>query len=239
MSLPTLIVGDVHGDLERLFAALEPYPAERWRTVFLGDLVDGGPFGVGALRYARDRPNSTVLLGNHEAAMLRALRDRSTVGFWVAIGGQLHDLRELERDPELQVWLRELPLLLRLEDASLVQHSDNDNYRELIQDRDRDAVDEVNRVGARLLEEGREDVLWEVMSPFGLFRRQPARLVSWLERTGARRVVHGHSRHRSKQPDSYHGGLAIAFDGGLSRYYGGHPPGRRGPAGASVAPLPP
>jgi len=68
--LPVLIVGDVHGDLERLFQALKPYPAEAWRTVFVGDLVDYGLFGVGALRFARDRPNTTVLLGNHEVAMM-------------------------------------------------------------------------------------------------------------------------------------------------------------------------
>src|SRR5665213_1735856 len=52
--LPVLIVGDVHGDLERLFQALKPYPATGWRTIFLGDLVDYGPFGVGALRHDLD-----------------------------------------------------------------------------------------------------------------------------------------------------------------------------------------
>ena len=70
--LPVLVVGDIHGDLERLFDALKPYPASQWRTIFLGDLVDYGMFGVGAMRYARDRGNSTVLLGNHEVAMLWA-----------------------------------------------------------------------------------------------------------------------------------------------------------------------
>src|SRR5258708_40146818 len=101
-TLPILIGGDVHGDLERLFQALEPYPAAEWRTIFLGDLVDYGPFGVGALRYARDRANSTVLLGNHEVAMLWALRDPSPVGFWIGIGGQGHDLKGLAQDGALQ-----------------------------------------------------------------------------------------------------------------------------------------
>src|SRR5256884_7253720 len=73
--LPALIVGDVHGDIERLFAALKPYPADRWRTFFLGDLVDYGMFGVGCLRFARYRDNTEELLGNHEAAIDRALRD--------------------------------------------------------------------------------------------------------------------------------------------------------------------
>ena len=58
--LPVLIAGDVHGDIERLFQAVKPYPSEQWHTVFLGDLVDYGMFGVGALRFARDRPNTDV-----------------------------------------------------------------------------------------------------------------------------------------------------------------------------------
>src|SRR5229473_3414529 len=115
-NLPILIVGDVHGDLERLFQALKPYPAAEWRTIFLGDLVDYGPFGVGALRYARDRANSTVLLGNHEVAMLWALRDPSRIGFWMSIGGQDHDLDELRRDEPLQQWMRERPALMKLRD---------------------------------------------------------------------------------------------------------------------------
>src|SRR5258706_12007656 len=109
--LPVLIVGDVHGDLERLFQALKPYPADGWRTIFLGDLVDYGPFGIGAVRYARDRANSTVLLGNHEVAMLWALRDPARVGFWMSIGGQRHDLDELAKDASLEKWMRERPAL--------------------------------------------------------------------------------------------------------------------------------
>ena len=96
--LPVLIVGDVHGDIERLFAALKPYPATEWHTIFLGDLVDYGAYGVGCLRYARDRPNTDVILGNHEVAMLWALRDPTRIGFFITIGGQQHDLDELRSD---------------------------------------------------------------------------------------------------------------------------------------------
>ena len=239
MSKPVLIVGDVHGDLERLFKALRPYPPDQWHTAFLGDLVDGGPFGVGGLRYARDRPNSTVLLGNHEVAMLWALRDRGRVGFWVGMGGQPHDLQELAREPGLQEWLRGRPALVRLEDGSLLQHSDNDNYAALIDNPDSDPVEEVNRMTRVLLDNGREDLLWEAMSPFGVFRRQPHRLSEWLKRTGASRVVHGHSPHRAKEPDAYHEGAAVSYDGSFSRYFGARYTRGRGAAGATVAPLPP
>src|SRR5207302_8615370 len=128
--LPVLIVGDVHGDLERLFSGLKPYPPDRWRTIFLGDLVDGGPFGVGALRYARDRPNSTVLLGNHEVMMLGALPDRAQRGdgfrSWLGAGGQPHDLEELAKDEPLQEWLRRREAAVILGDGTLAQHCDSD-----------------------------------------------------------------------------------------------------------------
>jgi diadenosine tetraphosphatase ApaH/serine/threonine PP2A family protein phosphatase len=237
--LPVLIVGDVHGDLERLFRALQPHPPAQWRTVFLGDMVDGGPFGVGGLRYARDRPNSTFLLGNHEVAMLWALRDSQRIGFWVGMGGQPHDLQELRGDPALQEWLRSRPALLRLEDGTLAQHSDNDNYSAFIDDEDADPVEEVNRMARLCLENEREDLLWEAMSPVGVFRRQPRRLADWLQRMGARRVVHGHWPHRAKEPDAYHGGSAVCYDGSFSRYYGARAVRGRKAAGASIGPLPP
>ncbi|HEY0783858.1 MAG TPA: metallophosphoesterase, partial [Thermoanaerobaculia bacterium] len=131
MTLPLVVVGDVHGDLERLFAALRPYPADEVRTVFLGDLVDGGPFGVGALRFARDRPHSEVLIGNHEALMLAALHDADQRHRWLLNGGERHDLEELRGDPGLQAWLRRRPAMLELEDGTLLQHADNDGYWDL------------------------------------------------------------------------------------------------------------
>ena len=239
-----LIVGDVHGDLERLFSALRPYPAEDWRTIFLGDLVDGGPFGVGALRYARDRPRSELLLGNHEVQLLGALRDRETRGdglrSWLGAGGQPHDLEELARDAHLQEWLRTRPALLMLDDGTLVQHCDSDSLGRLVPASPASPADQVERINAevtRLLERGESAPLAELMTPRGIFRKQPLRLRQWLERMGARRVVHGHTPHRGREPEVYAGGLAICFDGGLGRW--GRPGAFRGGAlRGSVGPLP-
>src|SRR5260370_11490894 len=127
-NLPVLIVGDVHGDLERLFEALKPYPADLWHTVFVGDLVDYGMFGVGAVRYARDRANTTVLLGNHEVAMLWALRDSSRIGFWMSAGGQRHDLDELIPEEGLKAWLRDRPPLVTLPAATPVPNCGDEAY---------------------------------------------------------------------------------------------------------------
>jgi hypothetical protein len=233
--LPVLIVGDVHGDLERLFDALKPYPSAEWHTIFLGDLVDYGVFGTGALRYARDRAHSTVLLGNHEVAMLWALRDPARIGAWMAIGGQRHDLDELVRDPGLQEWMRKLPALMRLPDRTLVQHCGNDGYLQLINAGEHDPINAVNtRVRDLLLHEG-ESSLWDVLSGPNIFTTQPARLERWLDITNSRRVVFGHKPHRGSVPESSHAGKAINFDGGFSRSH------RRfrklSPIGATVAPL--
>jgi hypothetical protein len=234
--MPVLIVGDVHGDLERLFQALKPYPATEWRTIFLGDLIDYGPCGVGALRYARDRANSVVLLGNHEVAMLWALRDPARVGFWIGIGGQDHDLKELANDPALQHWLRERPALLRLRDGTIVQHCGSDSYALLL---DKEAPDPIAAINARvheLLVGGGEAQLWDLMSGKNIFPAQPLRLDQWLELTGSRRVIFGHNPHRNSGPEVYHGGQAINFDGAFSRFHSKFQ--RRSPLGGSVAPLP-
>ncbi len=235
--LPVLVVGDVHGDLPRLFEALKPYPADRWHTIFLGDLVDYGPFGVGALRFARDRPNSTVLLGNHEIAMLWALRDPQRVGFWISIGGQEHDLNELARDPSLEEWIRLRPALLRLPDATLVQHCGHDAYATLLETREANPIASMNSHFQHLIHAEGEAELWEMMSGRNIFATSRERLDSWLEVTGSRRVVFGHTPHRGPKPDVQQDGKALNFDGAFSSY---HRMFRHlSPPGATVAPLPP
>ena len=234
--LPILIVGDVHGDLERLFQALKPYPAAEWRTIFLGDLVDYGPFGIGAVRYARDRANSTLLLGNHEVAMLWALRDPAQIGFWMSIGGQRHDLDELAKDAALEKWMRERPALVRLPNETLVQHCGSDAYAGLLEKGDADPVAAINWRVHELLTHSGESELWQLTSGKNIFPAQPERLERWLEVTGSRRVVFGHNPHRESRPEVYHGGKAINFDGGFSRFHSKFQ--RRSPLGASVAPLP-
>jgi hypothetical protein len=235
IDLPVLVVGDVHGDLERLFAALKPYSAEDWHTIFLGDLVDYGMFGVGALRFARDRPNTDVILGNHEVAMLWALRDNTRIGYWMSIGGQRHDLDELAKDEALERWVRDLPALLKLPDGTLFQHTGSDAYLDLIEDEPADVVEAVNARTKDLLHNGGEAMLWQLLSGPNVFESQPLRLDRWLELTDARRAVFGHKPHHNARPQRYHDGRAINFDGGLSRSHRLHQ--RGSPLTASVGPL--
>lgn len=205
--LPVLIVGDVHGDIQRLFRALERYPPSDWRTIFLGDVVDYGVFGFGALRFARDRPNTDVLLGNHEVAMLWALRDPSRVGWWASIGGQRHDLDELRKDEAMQRWLRERPAVVRLGDGTLVQHCGNDSLLELGAE-----VDAINGAVSQHLNADGERLLWDLLSSPNVFEAQPARLQTYLERMRGRRVAFGHKPHRGRGPAVFHGGAALNFE---------------------------
>jgi serine/threonine protein phosphatase 1 len=81
ISGPVAVIGDVHGQTEKLDAILTQLDArgdlsKRW-IVFIGDLVDRGPDTSGTLdliaELIRDRVRVTVVTGNHELAMSGAL----------------------------------------------------------------------------------------------------------------------------------------------------------------------
>ena len=77
-----LVVGDVHGQIDKLEEAIAPYLGSGREIIFLGDLIDRAsePDGdIRVLQYVKDlQDNSaayglagvTVLLGNHERYLL-------------------------------------------------------------------------------------------------------------------------------------------------------------------------
>jgi hypothetical protein len=67
----------------------------------------------------------------------------------------------------------------------------------------------------------------------------PERLRRYLDHFGVRRVVHGHTPHWDDVPISFHGGLAVGYDGRFSRFWGRAEGEEPGPIGATVAILPP
>jgi hypothetical protein len=178
-----------------------------------------------------------VLLGNHEVAMLWALRDPTRIGFWIGIGGQRHDLDELAKDAPLQDWLRNRPAMIRLADGTIAQHCGSDSYAVLLDSGEAAPINAINTRFRELLSNGGEAELWEMLSGPNILATQPARLDRWLEVTNSRRVVFGHKPHQGAQPDVYHGGKAINYDGGFSRFHRKYR--RLSPPAASVSPLPP
>ncbi len=253
MGPPVLVVGDVQGDVERLRDALAPFPEDEVRTVFLGDFVQGGEpgaaGGVAAARLARERRNSTSVLGNHDVLLLCVLEEQRggtpdfyrrrhgegarVADIWRNRRGDWADLRELENDPELEAWLRGLPLLHKLPDGTLVQHCDDDRHAEL-----GSSVEEVNGAAGSLL--SRPGGVWEVF-PFTVGRHafeSADRLERHLRHFGATRVVHGHTPHGSARPQVSHQGRVWSFDGRFSRYWSPNEPWDTGPIEATVALLP-
>jgi serine/threonine protein phosphatase 1 len=87
----TIAVGDIHGGpdaLSALIAAVEPGPEDT--LVTLGDYIDRGPNSRGVLDRLialAGRCRLVPLLGNHEEALLDALRDVGALRKWLALGG--------------------------------------------------------------------------------------------------------------------------------------------------------
>jgi hypothetical protein len=253
MSRPLLVVGDVQGDAERLVEALAPYPEDEVDTVFLGDFFQGGPPGGGGgaacARIARSRANSRSIVGNHDLLLLLVLEEqrtgwtpepvqnlgkRSLADIWLWRRGDWEDLRQVEADTELEAWLRSLPLMLRLDDGTLVQHCDDDAYARL-----GGSVEEVNAAARELLD--RPHGLWEVFW-YTVGRRtfrDEARLDAHLRQFGATRVVHGHTPHHQDRPTPSHDGRIWSFDGCFSRYWAREGDDSAGPIEATVGLLPP
>ena len=135
------MIGDIHGQIERLNALLEAIESRhQWkhqgqpgRLVFLGDYVDRGPDSKAVMTRAMSGITgfeSICLKGNHEDLMLRCLEtdDRAAWKTWTAVGGQptLKSLGyDLEREgynpdkladalgPGILQWLRSLQIYYR------------------------------------------------------------------------------------------------------------------------------
>ena len=251
MPRPVLIVGDIQGDVERLRQALAPYPDDEVDTVFLGDFFQGGAPGDGggaqAARLARGRRHSRSILGNHDLLLLCVLDEvrtgvtpekvrqwgqRSIADIWLWRRGDWADLRAVADDAELEAWLRGLPLMLCLDDGTLVQHCDDDAYSRLGDD-----VDRVNAAARERLAQpqGAWSVFWHTVGRRAFHDR--ARLERHLARYGATRVIHGHTPHHEQRPTPMHDGLIWNFDGCFSRYWDAAGEGV-GPVEATVALLP-
>ena len=93
------IVGDIHGCLDlledllaKIYSELQRRPAEKAYLVFVGDLIDRGPYSAQVIErlrnYRRAGVEPVFILGNHEEVLLRILDgDTSLVESWLEFGG--------------------------------------------------------------------------------------------------------------------------------------------------------
>ncbi|WP_375781901.1 metallophosphoesterase [Streptomyces zingiberis] len=215
---PLYVVGDVHGYLDELRAALRTEglidEQDRWvagtaRLWFLGDFTDRGPDGVGVIdlvmRLSAEAAAAggycKALMGNHELLLIGAKRfgdtpvasAAGTASFhaaWLLNGGQRTDMERLQ-DHHVQ-WMSRLDAIAE-EDGHLLVHSDTTEYLDF-----GDSIEAVNDRVTETLHRGDAAECWELFRKFTkrfAFRDQGGSEAArrLLGAYGGGRVVHGHS----------------------------------------------
>ncbi|MGP3969849.1 metallophosphoesterase [Streptomyces sp. 6N223] len=215
---PLYVVGDVHGYLDELRAALreagltdanDAWAAGNTRLWFLGDFTDRGPDGIGVIdmvmRLSAEAAAAggycKALLGNHELLLLGASRfgdapvdsGAGTASFqaaWLLNGGQRSDMERLQ-DHHLQ-WMSRLDSMA-LADGHLLVHSDTTAYLDF-----GTSVEDVNDAIWQALQRNDVSETWELFRKFTkrfAFRDEdgPQAVRELLDTYGGKRVVHGHS----------------------------------------------
>jgi hypothetical protein len=149
---PLFVMGDVHGQINRLTDILHRAGliniSREWiggtaRLWFIGDYFDRGPDGIGVIELikqwqtqaARTGGQVGALLGNHDTSILAADRYgniRSSTGTtffsdWLRNGGNIADLDGLQ--PHHVEWLTNLPAIAHV-DGLLLLHADSLFYTE-------------------------------------------------------------------------------------------------------------
>jgi Calcineurin-like phosphoesterase len=215
---PLFVVGDVHGYLDELRAALYDtgladaeghWSGGNARLWFLGDFTDRGPDGVGVIdlvmqlsaEAASVGGYAKALMGNHELLLLGAKRFGDTpvnsgagtasfLAAWRLNGGQPSDMERL-RDHHV-AWMARLDAA-HLEDDHLLVHSDTTAYLEY-----GESIEAVNDNVHEILQRADADECWELFRKFTkrfAFRGDvgPLAVRELLGAYGGRRIVHGHS----------------------------------------------
>ena len=248
------VIGDIHGQLEKLRELLRGAELiardanETWSggdsTLWLmGDLVDHGPDGIGAVELvmrlqqqaAQAGGRVQVLLGNHDVLLLAAHRfgTRPIPGQDEDISGLLARERrsgaDLERiTPDHVRWLSGLPAMAR-EGEHLLAHADA-----LLYTRYGQSIAQVNQAMTALLQSDDAASWYRLLDEFGEHRAfvdattGADRAEAFLGDFGGRQLVHGHTPitkmtgqppEAVREPLLYAAGQCLDVDPGM--YLGG------------------
>ncbi len=245
MTSPLYVIGDIHGQRDKLINLLGNAGLIRedlaWiggnsRLWFVGDFFDRGDDGIGVvdlvMRWQKEAAavggSVNGLLGNHEVLFLGAHRFADNGGFlsmWRRNGGQE---RDMQRAKGQQIaWLRNLPAMARVDEYLLI-HADASFYREYgsTVEQVNESVSEIVRgsnipAWERLLEQFSERLSFASSRPDGIVRAS-----DFLRRFGGKHIIHGHTpiqylsdQLNPSEPFIYSVNLCINVDGGM--YLGG------------------
>lgn len=216
---PLYVVGDVHGYLDELRAALlavglidtgDHWTGGRARLWFLGDFTDRGPDGIGVVDLVMQLSAEAAaaggyckaLMGNHELLLIGASRfgdtpvnsGAGTASFqaaWLLNGGQRTDMERLQ-EHHIQ-WMSRLDAMALADDHLLV-HSDATCYLDY-----GTTTEDVNDAVRLALQQHDADETWDLFRKFTkrfAFREEGAGTLAareLLDAFGGARIVHGHS----------------------------------------------
>jgi hypothetical protein len=250
------VVGDVHGQLEKLRDLLrgaelirkdkdgnETWSGGESSLWLMGDLVNHGPDGIGAVELVMRLQHQAataggrvqVLLGNHDVLLLAAHRfgtrpipgqDETFRHHWHESGGQEADLERIR--PDHVRWLSGLPAMAR-QGHHLLAHADALLYTSYGQ-----SIARVNQTITELLRSDDAASWFRLLEEFNEHQAfadaatGSERARAFLRRFGGDQIIHGHtpiSKMTGQPPEAvrepllYAGGQCLDVDPGL--YLGG------------------
>lgn len=113
------VCSDIHGQYSMYLELLEKIDFSKEDHMYIvGDVIDRGPSSIPLLRDIIARPNMTLLCGNHEHMMLRAMKEGDMDDFadWMDNGGErtLKEFEQLSGNEQRSIlqWLSERPLVI-------------------------------------------------------------------------------------------------------------------------------
>jgi len=84
---PIWIIGDVHGDFDKLMSLLKNIPEENPQLCFVGDIIDRGKDSKKVIDFIR-KNNHFMVMGNHEEIMINGVEgDFIDYDLWMSNGG--------------------------------------------------------------------------------------------------------------------------------------------------------
>ncbi|MCK8780799.1 metallophosphoesterase [Rhizobium sp. NTR19] len=203
----TYVIGDVHGRADLLEAMLGHFAKEGaakgfpYRIIFLGDIIDRGPFSRDALAQVREAvrgiPGSRFILGNHDAIPLTIFDESSSER---AERRLLHWITNQGGDATLSSYGLDIETLTL---AGFRHHFDKEHLAFL-------------RQGQRYVELERHILVHAGIKPGIPLPRQDLHDLMWIREpflhhqgTFGKVVIHGHTPTETGVPELYPNRLAL------------------------------
>lgn len=215
MTEPVALIGDVHGQYDKLVALLRAaelidanllWSGGETNLWFMGDFLDRGPDGVRVIDLVMQLQRQAAavggdvrsLLGNHEVLFLAAHQFGRKQGgsvfalSWLRNGGIMKDLEYAT--PDQIAWLKDLPAMALVQNRLLI-HADATFYSEY-----GSSIQSVNRNMSSILygdniDDWREllDAFSERLTFYDLRHNGSHDAESFLRTYGGRQILHGHT----------------------------------------------